>query len=219
MVTGFAGIFGGNERTTPVSGIKATQVRQTQAKLTHNFAPALKAAVHTPTEVGQKTAIPAKSLTAGGIFSSGASLPAAKSRAVVSRAATSEEVSTSADSSITLVNGLPPVTTPGTTASPVTTTTTPPPATPAVTTDPSVSPTPVVDTLKAALVQAGLDISGMQFTEHSDLVTYPGGSYINDIISMKTSTGQSHDYMTNLVAIDPQVTVNEVVQLLAGNRG
>ncbi len=72
--------------------------------------------------------------------------------------------------------------------------------------------------LKAALIANGMDISGMQFSEHRDLVTYPGGSYINDLISLQTGT-KSHEYMANLVALNPQVTVNEIQQLLAGNRG
>ena len=77
----------------------------------------------------------------------------------------------------------------------------------------------VIDTLKAALVQAGMDISGMQFTQHKDIVTYPGGSYVNDLISFQAANGQSHDYMTNLVSIAPQVTVTEIQHLMAGNRG
>ena len=43
-------------------------------------------------------------------------------------------------------------------------------------------------------------------------MTYPGGSFINDIVSMQSSTGRSHDYMASLVAIAPQVTVTEIQQ-------
>ena len=77
----------------------------------------------------------------------------------------------------------------------------------------------MVDTLKAALIQAGVDIGGMTFSRHQDVVTYPGGSYVNDLISFSASSGQTHEYMTNLVGIAPQVTVAEIQQLMAGNRG
>lgn len=110
--------------------------------------------------------------------------------------------------SLTLLNGLPPVIT-----SPSPTGT----ATPA-TLIPADSGATVVDTLKAALTQAGVDISGMQFSRHQDIVTYPGGSYVNDMISFSANSGQTHEYMTNLVGIAPQVTVAEIQQLMAGNR-
>jgi len=94
----------------------------------------------------------------------------------------------------------------------------PPVATPTANTDTADLSSSAVELLKAALIQNGMDISGMQFNEHKDIVTYPGGAYVNDLISFQDGT-HTHDYMTNLVAINPQVTVNEIQQLLAGNRG
>ena len=123
---------------------------------------------------------------------------------------------TAQPSSLTLVNGLPPVTTPTTTPTIPTTKKSTMTTASDTTDDP---PPSVIDRLKAGLIAAGIDISGMQFTEHRDLETYPGGSYVNDMISLKTSTGQSHEYMTDLVAIAPQVTVTEIQQLLLGHRG
>ena len=115
-------------------------------------------------------------------------------------------------SSMTLVHGLAPPSfpTPSSNA---------PPATATSPTTRAADPPSVVDTLKAALVLAGVDISGMQFNQHQDIVTYPGGSYVNDLISFHASSGQTHEYMTNLVSIAPQVTVTEIQQLMAGNRG
>ncbi len=83
----------------------------------------------------------------------------------------------------------------------------------------AVDTTTVIDTLKAALVQAGVDVSGMHFDQHQDVVTYPGGSYVNDLISFQSASGRTHEYMSNLTEIAPQVTVVEIQQLMAGNRG
>lgn len=105
------------------------------------------------------------------------------------------------NASLTLTPGLN-VTTPG---APAAGTPDPPPPT-------------AIDALKAALVRAGVDTTNMQFQEHQDVVTYPGGSYVNDLISFQ-SGDKTHEYMTNLVSIAPQVTVTEIQQLLAGNRG
>ena len=181
MVLGSAGIFGGNERSVAVAPAQRSPVRHSVTKTGSPFAPALKQAIHSARAVSQKTAASVK-------------IPPARD---------------TVSSSVNLVNGLPPLTTPA--SHPTSAATAAP-----TTADPGST---VVDTLKAALVQSGVDISGMQFTEHRDLVTYPGGSYINDIISLQAPNGRTHDYMTDLVALSPQVTVNEIQQLMAGNRG
>ena len=113
------------------------------------------------------------------------------------------------NTSLSLVPGSLPATIPGTTASRSNT------AAPAAT---GSGATPVIDVLKAALTQAGIDISGMQFNQHQDVVSYPGGSYINDLVSFQVGD-KTHEYMANLVSIAPQVTVTEIQQLMAGNRG
>ena len=181
MVLGSAGIFGGNERSAAIAPAKIAPVRHPVPKTESPFAPALKQAIHSARAVSQKAAASVK-------------IPPARD---------------TVSSSLNLVNGLPPVSTPASNPAPAATTT-PAAANPGPT---------VIDTLKAALVQAGVDISSMQFTEHRDLVTYPGGSYINDIISLQAPNGRTHEYMTDLVALSPQVTVNEIQQLMAGNRG
>ena len=110
------------------------------------------------------------------------------------------------NSSLTLLNGLPPVKV-------LTDDSTPPPPPPAAA---AAAPSPV-DVLTAALTQAGVDTRGMQFQEHTDVVTYPGGSYTNHLITM-TAGGKTQDYMADLMMINPHVTVVEIQQLLAGNR-
>ena len=210
MVLGSAGIFGGNERSKPISAAKPASVKQGQAKAAvSTFAPVFKAATQAASVAILKPTVAAKVLT-GAKNVAVKSSPPAVVVAVAPAIRTTGAVRTAA--ALTLTNGLPPVGT-ITTTTPTTSTTG---TTPTVKDDTTAT---VIDTLKAALVQSGIDISGMTFIERRDLVTYPTGSYINDIISLQTSGGQSHEYMTNLVAIAPQVTVNEIQQLLLGNRG
>lgn len=208
MVLGSAGIFGGNARTVAISPTKAATAKQPQTKHTLAFAPTLKTAV-------QVTPLATAKSSAGADILTNANNLTAKSLA---RPAVNHILATAnASTSILLTTGLPAVAIPSTpavapAAKKATTATVAPAAT-------ATDPPTVIDTLKAALLNAGMDITGMEFTEHRDLVTYPGGSYINDLISLKTSGGRTHDYMTDLVAIAPQVTVVEIQQLLAGNRG
>ena len=191
MVVGFAGIFGGQARSAPVSGPKAAAVKQTQTKGVSAFTPTLKAEI-SAAPASQKHAVIAKSLSARDTYSP------------------------SKSAALTLVTGLPPLTAPGNSTSSSGPVDDVPKTAPAVKADSAPS---VIDKLKAALVQAGIDISGMQFSQHQDVVTYPGGSYINDLISFQASNGQTHEYMTSLVSIAPQVTVTEIQQLMAGKRG
>ena len=199
MVSGVAGIFGGNVRTAPVKAAPARNSNST-------FAPALRQAVAAKATVSQKNVtVNAKtSALRDSFLPSLRILSATRPTSVKTLASvdTDASINTPSSTGLTLTNGLPTVTVPTGQTS----------ATPAAT--PS-----VIDTLKAALVASGVDISQMQFNQHRDLVTYPTGSYINDIISFKASSGQTHEYMTDLVAAAPQVTVNEIQQLLAGNRG
>ena len=194
MILGSAGIFGGNERARVVSLAKPIAVKQTQEKAAvSEFAPLLKVAAQSTSGAILKPTVAAKVLAGARNVAVKSSSPAVAPavRTGVIRPATA----------LNLVNGLPPLSV----------------ATTAETT--GTTKASVIDTLKASLVQAGVDINGMQFTEHRDFVTYPTGSYINDMISLSTSGGRSHEYMTDLVAIAPQVTVNEIQQLLLGNRG
>jgi hypothetical protein len=72
----------------------------------------------------------------------------------------------------------------------------------------------VVQSLKDALTAAGISVEGLGLTAHTDVVTYPGGSYINRYISVNAH-GHEEGLMTNLVAIDPKVAVVDVKNMLA----
>jgi hypothetical protein len=188
MVLGSAGIFGGNEKSVGVTAPKSPQTHQKQSQGISAFSPHLRDALIPNASHSQKRAVIANTLA-----------------------------TTDANASLNLVNGLPPITTPtgntsnGSTAGSGSGSVTPRLAT---TTD----QLSTLEILKASLIKAGVDTTGMQFTQHQDLVTYPGGSYVNDLIDLQVG-GKSHTYMANLVALDPKVTVVEIEQLLAGARG
>jgi hypothetical protein len=191
MVLGMAGIFGGNEKSVGVPATAGSPAKQREGNKSSEFSPLLDDALRSGVTGSQKRAVIAKYVAAS-----------------------------DTNTSLNLVNGLPSIPTPAT--PPITSTTTTTgikSTTPTTSTPASVGTQPsALDLLKEALVQAGVDISEMQFAEHQDLVTYPGGSYTNDLISLQVGS-HSHEYTANLVAADPKVTVNEIEQLLAGNRG
>lgn len=202
MVIGSASMFGGNIRPAPVSGARAIVSSSTpssktaQTKAASPFSPVLNTVLHPAPAPSQKR------VTAG-------------------------KTPSTADTNVSLVTGMPPVSAPsatGTTTPSTTVETTP-------TTQHATAPTPLVNdatavdtssvitTLKNALALAGVDTTGMQFTQRQDVVSFPEGSYVNDLISFKAASGQTHEYMANLTALAPQVTVVEIQQLMAGNRG
>ena len=181
MLIGFAGIFGGNTRPTPVSGARPASAIGPQTKSTTPFSPVLH-------EVTQPAPSPRQNHVAVG-----------KSLAI-------------ADANLSPAKGLQ-LTTRLKIAPPTTTHTNEGKQAA------SIDTSTVIDTLKTALIQAGVDISGMEFSQHHDVVTYPGGSFVNDLISFQSASGRTHEYMANLTKIAPQVTVVEIQQLMAGNRG
>lgn len=69
----------------------------------------------------------------------------------------------------------------------------------------------VVKSLQDALSAAGINTSGLGLAAHEDVVSYPGGSYINRYISVN---GRGEGLMTDLVAINPQVAVLDVKRML-----
>jgi hypothetical protein len=221
MVLGMAGIFGGNDVTQPASAPATTAAhasgtgsafrRPVQTTAASTFSPLLDEALKTASKA---PAALTTSRTARALITS---------NLIQNRGAGGTITSDSdANPSLTLVNGLPPITpgggATGTTTTPTTTTPTTTPATGSgsspVATAPTVNPT--VAALEAALTASGVDVSQLQFNEHQDLCTYPGGSYINDLITVQDASGQTADYMTNLVALNPQVTVTEIQEMMAG---
>jgi hypothetical protein len=226
MVHGMAGIFGGNERSTAVSGMATHGVKRMQPVEPSTFSPLLG-------EVLQKTGI-GQGATGSGLSSTGLkklqqiapstfspflgdSLQKLYTPSKTDGASVKTASADGTNTSLTLVNGLPPVTVP--TTAPTETTTTPTPPVTSTTPASGTTPAPVVNTavaaLEAALTQAGVDISQLQFNEHQDTVGFPGGNYINDEITVQYGN-QTAEYGTGLVAASPQTTVVEIQEMMAG---
>jgi hypothetical protein len=71
----------------------------------------------------------------------------------------------------------------------------------------------VLQTLKDALTAAGINADGLGLATHEDIVTSPGGSYVNRYISVETH-GHEEGLMTNLVALNPNVAVFDIKRML-----
>jgi hypothetical protein len=71
----------------------------------------------------------------------------------------------------------------------------------------------IVQSLKDALTAAGIGYDGLDLGAHEDIVTYPGGSYINRYISVNTN-GHVEGLMTDLVSINPKVAVLDIKRML-----
>lgn len=71
----------------------------------------------------------------------------------------------------------------------------------------------IVQSLKDALAAAGINVQGLNLTAHTSTETYPGGSYVNRYISVDTPSG-STGLMTDLVAIDPKIAVQDIKRML-----
>lgn len=71
-----------------------------------------------------------------------------------------------------------------------------------------------VDVLSAALQAAGIDPKALGMSAHDQICTYPGGSYINHLITVTAPNGRTQDYMSNLMMLSPNVTVTEIKHLL-----
>lgn len=80
--------------------------------------------------------------------------------------------------------------------------------TPALTSDAA-----VLQSLEDALAAAGITVDGLGLATHQDVVTSPGGSYINRYISVQTN-GHEEGLMTDLVALNPNVAVIDVKRML-----
>jgi hypothetical protein len=72
----------------------------------------------------------------------------------------------------------------------------------------------VVKALKDALTAAGVNFEALGLEAHEDVVTYPGGSYINRYISVTTKSGHMEGLMTDLVAINPRVAVLDIQRMM-----
>jgi hypothetical protein len=71
----------------------------------------------------------------------------------------------------------------------------------------------IVKSLQDALAAAGINTAGLGLAAHEDVVTYPGGSYINRYISVNTN-GHVAGLMTDLVSINPKIAVLDIKRML-----
>jgi hypothetical protein len=126
--------------------------------------------------------------------------------------------STGSGTSLVLVPGLPPVTSgSGATTGSGTGTAGSGSTTPAAAAGAATPPTPQtpMDVLSAALLANGINPASLGLVQTSTPVWYPGGGWINNLISMNSPTGQ-HNFTVELMLLNPQVTVNEIKKIIAG---
>lgn len=71
-----------------------------------------------------------------------------------------------------------------------------------------------VQVLKDALTAAGLDPTRLSLTESREVVGYPGGSYVNHVITADFGGGLRECYGVELMLRNPQVTVVEIRRAL-----
>ncbi len=144
---------------------------------------------------GQKT-VTQNAAIGWSIFGGRAGASASKAAATASPAASTKEASATAGTSKTAASGA--------TASK--------PATQTYATQ-AAADVAVVQSLKDALDAAGINYSNLDLAAHEDVVTYPGGSYVNRYISVNTN-GHVEGLMTDLVGINPNVAVLDIKHML-----
>lgn len=79
---------------------------------------------------------------------------------------------------------------------------------------PEPSPANPVEVLRNALTSVGLDPDRFSLTESREVVGYPGGSYLNHVITAEFGNGLRESYGVELMLRNPQVTVVEMRRLL-----
>lgn len=67
--------------------------------------------------------------------------------------------------------------------------------------------------LKDALGAAGINTDGLDLRPHTEVVTYPGGAYINRYISVQAH-GHEEGLMTDLVAMNPKIAVLDIQRMM-----
>jgi len=72
-----------------------------------------------------------------------------------------------------------------------------------------------ISRLGDALKAAGLDPAAFGITAHEDTVWYPGGTYMNRMLTVNLPNGRTENFDTNLTNLRPDVTVIEIQRLLS----
>ncbi len=105
----------------------------------------------------------------------------------------------------------PPPSPPSVPVAPANRSTTPaPPASP--TTGPQVNTDrhPGMTALRSTLAAMGLQSSGLQMEYTEEAVSYPGGSYMNRLISVRSPSGAWENYDAEMTLRNPQITAGEM---------
>ena len=104
----------------------------------------------------------------------------------------------------------PPTVAPGTVAPANRSTTPAPPAAP--TTGPQVNTArhPGITALRSTLAAMGLQTSGLQIEYTQEAVGFPGGSYMNRLISVRSPGGTWENYDAEMTLRNPQITASEM---------
>lgn len=76
------------------------------------------------------------------------------------------------------------------------------------------APDTPVETLRQALRLAGMDPERFSFTEVRELVSYPGGAYVNHQVLFEAGAAREY-YDVALMLRNPEVTVTEIRRLLS----
>lgn len=74
-----------------------------------------------------------------------------------------------------------------------------------------------ISLLSADLLKRGIDPASLGFTYSEQTVGYPGGSYVNRLITARVN-GQTENYNAELVLKNPQIATTEILRLMPGYR-
>ncbi|HET8548976.1 MAG TPA: hypothetical protein VFL57_13260 [Bryobacteraceae bacterium] len=75
------------------------------------------------------------------------------------------------------------------------------------------APTAPIDVLKNKLDEMGINSSGLQFTETRTAVGYPGGFYVNHLITVDFGAGVTESYDVASTLRNPLLTALEIDRL------
>jgi hypothetical protein len=72
------------------------------------------------------------------------------------------------------------------------------------------SPTAAVTSLQRAMLSSGLNPRAFNLSYSEEVVGYPGGSYVNRLITVESASGRKEQLMAELVFRNPQVAVMDI---------
>ncbi len=121
------------------------------------------------------------------------------------------------------VPSMPPTAAPASTTAPAST------AAPAVTTTPAATRTPVTTpevstdrhpamaALRGALTSMGMPFAGIDMEYSEQTVGYPGGSYVNRLITVRGADGRTENFDAEMTLKNPQIAAVDMANFMRGN--